>query len=506
MGNSEATWPVVLDRDRSGPQQARGWDRRTVPRRSDRATSGSAAPGSLQRGAWARVSGRREPFLRRSLAATPSAPRSRSAGDRGSDRVLVSRMLSGLATAGRRRGWMLVVPSAPRYQRALAAAHVMVSRAWPFLRRASFVILVLACLPSIALAAVDLVFFDAAPDDQVIRVTWETASESDMLGFYVERASQEDGEYQSISELIPARGDIVGAFYEHIDADVAPGVTYWYRLKALELTGASELHGPISAAVTPPTEIPTSTPTPSATPTDRPNSPNPTATTPTGTLPPLGIEFWADQEEIFLGQCAALHWRVDSAQAIYFEGQPVSSSGDRSECPRQHTTYLLRVVGDEREETREVTIAVQEITATPSSTPSRTPTPTSTTRPPRRSPTPTRPTPTVSSAPTTAPPTPRGSPTASHTSTRSPVISTSTQVLASARTSPTAHTPAPTQGIASRQEPTAAATAARAQLAARPSQKWAQWLRWGLILALFGIGGGLIVLGAVGIRFLGRQR
>jgi hypothetical protein len=328
-----------------------------------------------------------------------------------------------------------------------------------------------------------------------------------MLGFYVQRALQEEGEYESVSDIIPAMGDIVGAFYEHIDADVQMGVTYYYRLKALELTGAYELHGPVSAALIPPTETPTSTPTPSATPTSRPRSPNPTATAPTGTLPPLGIEFWADREEILLGQCTAVHWRVQSAEAIYYEGQAVSGSEDRSECPRQHTTYVLRVVTDEGEETREVTIAVKNVTATPSPTPARTPTPTRTTRSPLDPATSTRSEPTPSSSrPTTLPSTPHGSPTPSRTPSRSPAFSTSTQAVALAGTSPTAGTLAPTKAFAARQEPTVGATPVTARLTARRSQDWGQWLRWGLILVLFGIGGGLILLGAVGVRLLRRQR
>ena len=62
---------------------------------------------------------------------------------------------------------------------------------------------------------------------------------------------QESGEYQRISDIIPARGDIVGAYYEHIDPDVEVGETYYYRLEALEVTGAYELHGPISATLPP---------------------------------------------------------------------------------------------------------------------------------------------------------------------------------------------------------------------------------------------------------------
>lgn len=520
MGNGEAPWLEVLDGDWSGPLRlrVRGRSMRPTVCPGDQVTVEPVALDALRMGDWVLVRGPRGLFLHRFLGFTGGGLfLSKGDGNRAPDRPWASEALVGRAVALRRQGQTFSVSSSSLRERARTAAHWMMAKAWSFVRHVGLLVLILAFLPGIARAAVKLVSFAATSDGQVIRVTWETASEANMLGFYVQRALQEGGEYQRISDIIPARGDIVGAYYEHVDADVQLGITYYYRLEALEVTGAFELHGPISAALTPSTQTPTSTPTPTATPTPsatsttRPRSPNPTVTPATGTPPLSGIEFWADQEEISQGQCTVLHWRVENVQAIYYEGQAVTGNEDRRECPRQHTTYALRVVTDEGEETREVTVAVQDVTASPSPTPARTPTPTSTTRVPTRlatSPglTPTRLATSPGLTPTPSPPTAGGSLAPSLEPSPSPAASTPTRTLASAYTSPTADTPAPTQVIASRLELTVAAAPVPAPLTTQRTGGWRQWLPWGLILAMVGTGGGLILLGALGIWLLGRQR
>lgn len=148
--------------------------------------------------------------------------------------------------------------------------------------------LLLGALPLVARAAVDLVSLEAFPEEDAIHVTWETASEIDMVGFYVQRAPQANGSYDRISDVIFAEGGMMGGTYEYVDADVAPGDTLYYRLEALEVTGFIQLFGPISATLPlPPTPTPTLTP-----PFYDPGySPLPTNTPlpPTATQPPLTV-------------------------------------------------------------------------------------------------------------------------------------------------------------------------------------------------------------------------
>ena len=153
----------------------------------------------------------------------------------------------------------------------------------PRLGRVLLLALLLGALPLVARAAVDLVSFEATPDDDAILVTWETASEVDMAGFFVQRAAQIDGTYARVSPIIPAEGGMTGHAYEYVDEDVAPGDTVYYQLEALEVTGFIQLFGPISATLALP---PTATPTPSPTPAPPIYNPGGASPLPTSTPAP----------------------------------------------------------------------------------------------------------------------------------------------------------------------------------------------------------------------------
>ncbi|MEW6716777.1 MAG: hypothetical protein AB1345_04640 [Chloroflexota bacterium] len=156
-------------------------------------------------------------------------------------------------------------------------------------------------------AAVTLVSFTATPGDSKVTLDWETASEIDFAGFFVQRSTQEDGTYARISPFIPAEGDsIVGARYSFVDTNAVNGSTYYYKLEAINNDQTYELHGPVSATpgssiTTTPTATRTPTPTtsgtvsPSPTPT-RTRTPTRTPTrgtptkTPTGTISPTATD------------------------------------------------------------------------------------------------------------------------------------------------------------------------------------------------------------------------
>ena len=97
---------------------------------------------------------------------------------------------------------------------------------------------------------VDLVSFEATAEDDSVLLTWETATERDMAGFHLLRSRVEAGGYERIAgSLIPAEGDAFsGATYEFVDDDVTDG-TYYYKLEAVDLTGASEFFGPVDATI-----------------------------------------------------------------------------------------------------------------------------------------------------------------------------------------------------------------------------------------------------------------
>jgi len=118
-------------------------------------------------------------------------------------------------------------------------------------------------------AAVTLVSFEAEGIDGKVILTWETASELDNAGFFIQRSNSETGTYQRVSFFISSMGDdVVGAQYYFEDDEVTNGVTYWYKLEALDYSQNADFYGPI--AVTPgivhtATNTPTITTTPTRT-------------------------------------------------------------------------------------------------------------------------------------------------------------------------------------------------------------------------------------------------
>jgi len=98
--------------------------------------------------------------------------------------------------------------------------------------------------------AVNLVRFEATPEDNAILVTWETASELDNMGFNLYRSATAEGPYAQLNAtLIPPQnpGMVIGAVYEWLDTDVQPDVIYYYKLEDIEVQSVSTFYGPVSA-------------------------------------------------------------------------------------------------------------------------------------------------------------------------------------------------------------------------------------------------------------------
>ena len=107
--------------------------------------------------------------------------------------------------------------------------------------------------------AVTLASFDAQGQADRVVVTWETVSELDNAGFTLYRTGSV-GDRPEPSDLLvtmpsQAPGSTQGAFYSYEDAAVEAGQTYWYWLEDVDLSGATTLHGPVSATVQTPTVV-----------------------------------------------------------------------------------------------------------------------------------------------------------------------------------------------------------------------------------------------------------
>ena len=101
--------------------------------------------------------------------------------------------------------------------------------------------------------ALELLLFEATGGEEYVELSWETASETDNLGFNLYRATALDGERSQVNEeLIPTQvppGSPFGAVYQYADTTVVPKETYYYWLEVVDIYGQSELYGPVEAQV-----------------------------------------------------------------------------------------------------------------------------------------------------------------------------------------------------------------------------------------------------------------
>ncbi len=98
--------------------------------------------------------------------------------------------------------------------------------------------------------AVKLISFTAAPRGAGILVTWETATELDNLGFHLYRSTEVGVQGIRLNEFIipsQAPGQGMGASYQFVDASARSGVTYYYTLEDIDVSGQRTAHGPVSA-------------------------------------------------------------------------------------------------------------------------------------------------------------------------------------------------------------------------------------------------------------------
>jgi hypothetical protein len=116
-------------------------------------------------------------------------------------------------------------------------------------------------------AVVDLLYFHATPGTVSIMLSWETATEFDNIGFYVQRSLTGSGPFTRVSSLILSYGDpLTGHNYTYEDVAVSIGVQYYYILEILNADNTSSFTAPVAVIIPAPTATPTLTPTRTLTP------------------------------------------------------------------------------------------------------------------------------------------------------------------------------------------------------------------------------------------------
>jgi hypothetical protein len=125
-------------------------------------------------------------------------------------------------------------------------------------------------IPPRATANVTLISFTAASlnGQPGVYVSWETATEIDVAGFYVQRSlTNQADSYTNVSSFYPAAGDnVTGAGYDWVDETTTLNTGYYYRLLEIpaDAAGVQIQYSPVwvmaGVAVTPIPPTPTSTP------------------------------------------------------------------------------------------------------------------------------------------------------------------------------------------------------------------------------------------------------
>jgi len=92
--------------------------------------------------------------------------------------------------------------------------------------------------------AVSVYGLRAVRSHRAVVLRWRTGTEADLLGFYVYR-SRGHSWHRLTRSLVAAKGSVSGASYRFLDRLARPGVSYRYRIKAVNRDGTTALIGPV---------------------------------------------------------------------------------------------------------------------------------------------------------------------------------------------------------------------------------------------------------------------
>jgi hypothetical protein len=114
------------------------------------------------------------------------------------------------------------------------------------------VALVLMFAPRPAAASVTLNYFRVQwkADLATVAITWQTATELNVVGFIVQRSTSPTTGFVDITAVIPAVGDqLTGGTYGPVadnPLDLTPGVIYWYRLMVINTAPPNDVYAPFA--------------------------------------------------------------------------------------------------------------------------------------------------------------------------------------------------------------------------------------------------------------------
>ena len=96
---------------------------------------------------------------------------------------------------------------------------------------------------------VEMTLFNAIANDekQMIELFWGTASETNNKGFDLQRRSEEENDFESISWVDGALNNNNLANYFYQDEDIKPDLEYYYRIRQVDLDGSENFSDVINA-------------------------------------------------------------------------------------------------------------------------------------------------------------------------------------------------------------------------------------------------------------------
>ncbi len=95
--------------------------------------------------------------------------------------------------------------------------------------------------------AIDLLSFAAEGDGSAVKVSWQTAQESENKGFNLYRGTNPAGLFEKLNGGLIPSGSVSGEgrSYEFIDRQVSRGALYYYKLEDVDASGTVTPHGPV---------------------------------------------------------------------------------------------------------------------------------------------------------------------------------------------------------------------------------------------------------------------
>jgi surface protein len=185
---------------------------------------------------------------------------------------------------------------------------------------------------------VELASFNGTTTDRNVRLTWQTATETNNAGFEVQRKEESGWSQMGYVESKADGGTTTEAqSYRYTAQNLSVG-TYQFRLKQVDLDGSSQVHGPVSVDVQMQEALMLTAP-----------APNPVSSTAT-------LSFAVKEQA---EATVAVYDMLGRKATTLFEGTPTPGEStplrlDASTLPSG--TYLLRLRAAGRTETQRVTV------------------------------------------------------------------------------------------------------------------------------------------------------